>query len=60
LVELAPHYYVENFLRLCDTVEARYGDLLAEEEQSVLDCFRELPFDARCLYVRLMSRTGPW
>jgi hypothetical protein len=60
LVELAVHYYLDNFLRLCDTVEGRYGDLLSAEEQWVLDCFRDLPFEAQCLYVRLVSRTGPW
>jgi hypothetical protein len=60
LVELAPHYYRENFRLLCETVEARYGDILTGDERSVLDCFRALSFDAQCLYVRLISRTGPW
>jgi hypothetical protein len=58
--ELAPHYYRDNFLALCDTVEAQYGDLLAPGEQSLLQRFRALPFDAQCLYVRLVSRVGPW
>jgi hypothetical protein len=60
LVELATHYYLDNFLRLCDTVEDRYGDILSADEQLVLDCFRSLSFASRCLYVRLVSRTGPW
>lgn len=60
MVELAAHYYLENFLRLCDTVEARYADILSEDEQGVLRCVRSLPFAARCLYVRLVSRKGPW
>jgi hypothetical protein len=59
-VELAPHYYRDNFLALCDTVEAQYGDLLAPAEQLFLQSFRGLPFDGQCLYVRLVSRVGPW
>jgi hypothetical protein len=58
--ELAPHYYRDNFLRLCDTVEAQYGDLLMPAEQALLRDFRGLPFGAQCLYVRLVSRVGPW
>ena len=58
--ELAPHYYRDNFLVLCDTVEAQYVDLLLPAEQSWLQHFRALPFDAQCLYVRLVSRVGPW
>jgi hypothetical protein len=58
--ELSPHYYRDNFLSLCKTVEAQYGDLLAPDELRFLQCFRALPFDAQCLYVRLVSRVGPW
>jgi hypothetical protein len=58
--ELGPHYYRDNFLALCDTVEAQYGDLLLPGEQLFLEVFRSLPFDAQCLYVRLVSRVGPW
>jgi hypothetical protein len=57
---LPPHYYRENFRRLCDTVESRYGDLLADGETAFLDSYRALSFDAQCLYVRLISRVGPW
>ena len=60
MVELAPHYYRDNFLRLCGTVAERYGDILNGEERAVLDCFNALSFAAQCLYVRLMSRTGRW
>ena len=59
-VELVPHYYRDNFQALCDTVEAQYGDLLTPPEQQFLQGFRQLPFDAQCLYVRLVSRVGPW
>ncbi|MEE4144655.1 MAG: VRR-NUC domain-containing protein [Halieaceae bacterium] len=58
--ELAPHYYRDNFLALCDTVETQYADLLLPGERSWLRCFRALSFDAQCLYVRLVSRVGPW
>lgn len=58
--ELAPHYYRDNFLALCATVEAQYADLLAPGEQLFLQRFRDLPFAAQCLYVRLVSRVGPW
>ena len=57
---LSPHYYRDNFLRLCDTVEAQYGDIFTEAEQQALQGFRALPFAGQCLYVRLISRTGPW
>lgn len=57
---LAPHYYRDNFLRLCDTVQARYDDLLDDSEHDFLAAFRQLSVDAQCLYVRLVSRVGPW
>jgi len=59
-IALAPFYYRDNFLRLCDTVEAQYGDILSNAEHAVLATFRGLNFEAQCLYVRLISRTGPW
>lgn len=58
--ELSPHYYRDNFLALCDTVEEQYGDLLAPDELQFLAHFRQLDFDAQCLFVRLVSRVGPW
>ncbi|MCB1676566.1 MAG: VRR-NUC domain-containing protein [Halioglobus sp.] len=57
---LPPHYYRDNFLTLCRTVEAQYADLLSESECGWLRAFRALPFEAQCLYVRLVSRVGPW
>ena len=59
-VNLAPHYYHANFERLLAVVEARYSDLLNAGEQQILARIRALPFDARCLYIRLVSRSGPW
>ena len=57
---LAPRYYRDNFLRLCNTVQARYGDLLNESERDFLTLFYKLSLDTQCLYVRLVSRVGPW
>lgn len=59
-VELPPHYYRDNFLRLCDTVEGQYADLLTSQESAFLESFRGVDFGAQCLYVRLVSRVGPW
>ena len=59
-VELAPHYYRDNFLRLCGTVESQYADILEQPEQRLLATFHRLDFTAQCLYVRLVSRVGPW
>jgi hypothetical protein len=57
---LSPFYYRDNYQRLCDTVEAQYGDILGDDERALLQVFRALTFNAQCLYVRLISRTGPW
>lgn len=59
-IVLPPHYYRDNFLRLCDTVESQYLDLLDDSERAFLQAFRRLSFEAQCLYVRLISRVGPW
>ncbi len=59
-VDLTPHYYHDNFERMLQVVEARYADLLSVEEQEVLARIRRLPLNARCLYIRLVSRSGPW
>ena len=58
--ELAPHYYRDNFLQLLDTVEEQYGDILRAPESEFVQRYRQLPFEAQCLYVRLASRRGPW
>jgi len=57
---LSTHYYHTNFLVLCETVKAQYGDLLCPEEHALLDTFSTLDFKAQCLYVRLVCRVGPW
>jgi len=60
VVQLAPRYYRDNFQLLCHTVERQYADLLHTEEQNWLAAFSALPAAAQCLYIRLISRVGPW
>lgn len=57
---LEPRYYRDNFQRLCDTVEVLYDDLLQAEERAWLQSWRAASEPAQCLYVRLVSRVGPW
>jgi VRR-NUC domain len=57
---LAPGYYLENFEAMLAEVEHRYGDLLRHGEREFLWAFRALGLDSRRLYVRLLSRRGPW
>lgn len=56
---LAPLYYRDNFLRLCDTVQSQYNDILNHHERQYLQTFRALSVAGQCLYIRLVSRTGP-
>ncbi|MFV8818749.1 VRR-NUC domain-containing protein [Haliea sp. E17] len=58
--ELQPLYYRDNFARLLDTVDAQYGDLLDAQETAFLQRWRDASLPAQCLYVRLVSRVGPW
>lgn len=57
-VELAPDYYLANFLALLDFVMSRYEDLLSAEERGFYMDFRGLDVDSQRLYVRLLSRKG--
>jgi VRR-NUC domain/FAN1, HTH domain len=57
---LPPLYYRDNFSRLCQTVQDQYGDLLSVEEQAFGRAYGSLSSAAQCLYVRLVSRVGPW
>ena len=56
---LHPRYYLHNFEQLCATVVDQYGDLLVERERELLSAFDAATVDARCLFVRLASRSGP-
>jgi hypothetical protein len=53
-------YYLENFERILATVAARYDDLLAPPERAFARDLAALALPARCLYVRLVSRRGPF
>lgn len=59
---LPPHrfYYLHNFQRALDWVQARHGDLLDEHERQFLAQFAALPQDTRALLVRMVMRRGPW
>jgi len=58
--QLHSHYYLHNFLKLCQAVENQYLDILAPDERNFLRQFQSLDQPAQCLYVRLISRVGPW
>lgn len=58
--ELSPHYYRDNFLTLIETVKDQYGDMLSPSETDFLQRFEALSLQAQCLYLRLISRKGPW
>jgi len=53
-------YYLVNFQSVLEDVRARCGDLLLPEEAARLEAFLRLPGDARRLYVRMLTRKGPW
>lgn len=53
-------YYLANFDRLLVHAETVYWDLLLPAERATIVGFRALPVAARCLYVRLLGRKGPW
>ncbi|MEM9604079.1 MAG: VRR-NUC domain-containing protein [Pseudomonadota bacterium] len=55
--DLPPDYYLRNFQALVDGVSVRYGDLLSADEHRWLARYRGCTVDARCLYVRLLTRT---
>lgn len=59
-VQLHEHYYLHNFLSLCANVEKQYDDFLNECERDFLRRFYTVDHAAQCLYVRLISRVGPW
>ena len=59
-VELAPDYYLDNFLKLTQHATHWYSDLLLEEEHHWLTTFEQLSKPSQCLLVRLYSRKGCW
>ena len=53
-------YYLLNFLTVLAEVEARDGDLLLPGEHEALARFRACSLPAQRLYVRMLTRKGPW
>jgi hypothetical protein len=53
-------YYLTNFQTVLEDVENRCGDLLRPEEAARIQDFLALPAPARRLYVRMLTRRGPW
>lgn len=55
---LSDLYYLQNFHQVIDWVAARYGDVLAPEEQAFIQHFRALPTASQALLVRMVMRKG--
>lgn len=53
-------YYVTNFHKIIETVTSRYEDLLHQSELDFLENFCAVSPDLQKLFVRLISRKGPW
>lgn len=53
-----PLYYLNNFHTLLDWIEARYPDLLADDETAFMQKFRQTPEPAQGLLVRMVMRKG--
>lgn len=53
-----PLYYLDNFQRVLDWIDARYRDLLVAQEIDFLDAFAKLPQASRALLVRMIMRKG--
>lgn len=58
--KLSSTYYLNNFSKLLKFVEQNYGDLLNKKELKIISNFNELPRNSKLLYVRLISRKGPF
>jgi hypothetical protein len=57
--QLPVGYYLDNFQKILDFVDSRYGDILTKAEKGFSRSFRSLSLGPRRLYVRLISRKGP-
>ena len=58
--QLSPSYYWDHFQFILRYVKKHYAKLLNQEENQFIDSFDALPFEAQCLYLRLVSRTATW
>ncbi len=57
---LEADYYVVNFLKLLNFVAERYDDILSDQEKAFYDKFTSLQNVEQRLFVRLISRKGPY
>jgi len=53
-----PFYYLANFLFVLDWVQARYADLLSDNEHRFIEDFRALPRGSQALLTRMIMRKG--
>ena len=53
-------YYLPYFETILRDVRSRYDDLLLPRERERAVAFLALPLSARRLYVRMLTRKGPW
>ena len=53
-------YYLHHFETVLHDVRSRYDDLLLPRERERTETFLTLPVSARRLYVRMLTRKGPW
>ena len=53
------HYYAENLLRLIETVQAQYDDVLTAPERAFGASVAALSIPAQRLFARLIGRKGP-
>ncbi len=56
--ELPAKYYLQNFNELLDFLQQHCPHLAGAEEQRFTEEFARLSEDARCLYLRMMNRSG--
>jgi hypothetical protein len=59
-VELAPAYYLDDFIAVIEGVRARYGKMLTPEENSYLAKLDSLSRPAKQLFTRVVNRRGPF
>ena len=59
-IELPTGYYHVNFCHILRNGLERYPDLLTSQELAFAAGFYGMPEDAQKIYIRLVSRLGPW
>ncbi len=57
-ITLPPKYYLDNFYALLEFVEAKYDQLLSEQEKGFIAKFSALSEAGQCLFLRFANRKG--